>query len=128
MFYDDPQFMKAVHDALHEVLVWVGFGTLVGLSAKAIMPGRDPGGAVTTTLMGIGGSVVGCGCLMFFTDMPRISPISGFGFVAATFGAFMLLFFYRLMAGSFFTEAEDDDQFINRKFRRRRRRKLVEES
>ena len=32
-------------------LIWVGFGTLAGLAAKAIMPGRDPGGAVATRVM-----------------------------------------------------------------------------
>ena len=32
----------------NDLLVWVGFCTLVGLMAKAIMPGRDPGGAVAT--------------------------------------------------------------------------------
>jgi len=35
---------------------WVGFGTIVGLMAKAIMPGRDPGGAVATLSMGVGGT------------------------------------------------------------------------
>ena len=42
----------------HLGLEWIGFGTLVGLLAKAIMPGRDPGGAIVTLLMGIGGAVI----------------------------------------------------------------------
>ena len=33
------------------LLTWVGFGTLVGLLAKAIMPGRDPGGSIATLAM-----------------------------------------------------------------------------
>ena len=45
----------------NDVLIWVGFGTIVGLAAKAIMPGRDPGGAVATLAMGVGGSIIGCG-------------------------------------------------------------------
>ena len=35
------------------ILIWIGFGTFVGLGAKALMPGRDPGGSVATLLMGI---------------------------------------------------------------------------
>jgi uncharacterized membrane protein YeaQ/YmgE (transglycosylase-associated protein family) len=108
------------------MLVWVGFGTLVGLAAKAIMPGRDPGGAVSTVLLGIGGSVIGCGVLMYFTGGKRVTPISGVGFLAATAGAFALLFFYRLLSGTFFVEAEDaDSSFIFRRNRRRRRRELL---
>ena len=42
----------------NEFLTWIGFGTLSGLTAKAIMPGRDPGGAVATLLMGIGGNAI----------------------------------------------------------------------
>jgi len=124
----DPAFMAAFESAVHEMLVWVGFGTLVGLSGKALMPGRDPGGAIATMLMGIGGSVIGCGSLMFFTDMPKISPISFLGFIAGTAGAFILLFFYRLLAGGFFVEGEDGDRHIQRRYRRRRRRTLVDES
>ncbi len=120
----DVDIMVMAEQAINEVLVWVGFGTLVGLSAKAIMPGRDPGGTVATVLMGIGGSVIGCGCLMFFTNVKKITPISPFGFVAATGGAFTILFFYRLLSGSFFSESEDADGFLHRRNRRRRRRKI----
>ncbi len=100
----------------HVVLVWVGFGTLVGLVAKAIMPGRDPGGAVATLMMGVAGSVVGSGLLMFLWEGHRITPVSPLGFIVATAGAFILLFFYKLLAGHFFTEGEE-----GRAYRRRRR-------
>jgi uncharacterized membrane protein YeaQ/YmgE (transglycosylase-associated protein family) len=121
----DAEFTKVAQETVHEMLVWVGFGTLVGLAAKAVMPGRDPGGAVATLLMGIGGSVIGCGTLAFFVDGQRVSPISTLGFAAATGGAFLLLFFYRLLAGSFFSESEDGDRFMHRSYRRRRRRTLI---
>lgn len=106
------------------VLLWVGFGTLVGLAAKAIMPGRDPGGALATTLMGIVGSVLGCGVVAFFFHGKHITPISTAGFVAGTGGAFIILLFYRLLAGSFFVEAEDGERFMYRSQRARRRRLL----
>ena len=113
--------------AAHEVLLWVGFGTLTGLAAKAVMPGRDPGGAVATVMMGIAGSVVGCGTMAFFSSDQRITPISPLGFVLATAGAFTLLFFHRLLAGSFFTEGQDRSLQRLWPFRRRRRRVLVQE-
>ena len=43
---DSPEFIKAFEQTINDILVWVGFGTLAGLLAKAIMPGRDPGGTV----------------------------------------------------------------------------------
>ena len=46
------QFPDSTALWVNDILVWIGFGILVGLLAKAIMPGRDPGGAVTTLLMG----------------------------------------------------------------------------
>jgi len=90
----------------NDILVWVGFGTLVGLLAKAIMPGRDPGGAVATLAMGIGGTVIGCGTLTYFYGGQRVTPISPMGLVVATAGAFILLFFYRLLAGYWFVEGD----------------------
>src|ERR1700749_918116 len=100
----DLEFSAAVQQAANELLVWVGFGTLVGLLAKAIMPGRDPGGPVATLLMGIGGTVIGCGLVSFLTDGKRITPISPVGFLVATGGAFIILFFYKMLSGYYFTE------------------------
>jgi uncharacterized membrane protein YeaQ/YmgE (transglycosylase-associated protein family) len=88
------------------VLVWIGFGTVVGLLAKAIMPGRDPGGAIATLAMGIGGTVIGCGILSWAQGGVHVTPISPLGLAVATAGAFILLFFYRLLGGYWFTEGE----------------------
>ena len=52
-----------------------------------VMPGRDPGGPIATLMMGVGGSVIGCGTLMFFFDARNITPISVIGFATATGGA-----------------------------------------
>ena len=122
----ETEVYEIVRTSLNELLRWVGFGTLVGLAAKAIMPGRDPGGAVTTMLMGIGGSVIGCGTVMFFWKGTSLDPISGKGFFAATGGAFLLLFFYRMMAGNFFTETTShEDRLVHDAERYRRRFRLT---
>lgn len=124
----ETEVMEIVRNSLNELLRWVGFGTLAGLAAKAIMPGRDPGGAVGTMLMGIGGSVIGCGVVLFFWRDAQIDPISGKGFIAATLGAFSLLFFYRLLAGSFFAEGSvHDDRVAHRVRRRSKRRQILED-
>ncbi len=105
----DAELIKVVEDSLREVLLWVGFGTLVGLAAKAIMPGRDPGGTLVTLLLGISGSVIGCGTVLLAFDGHRLDPISSTGFAAATAGAFFLLFIYRLLSGTLIQESEDGD-------------------
>jgi uncharacterized membrane protein YeaQ/YmgE (transglycosylase-associated protein family) len=75
----DPGWQVVIERSLNEFLVWVGFGTIVGLTAKAIMPGKDPGGAVATLMMGIVGTVIGCGTLAFFLPSAKITPISPLG-------------------------------------------------
>lgn len=118
---DQFQFAEAMGQWGNQILSWIGFGTLVGLLAKAIMPGRDPGGAVATLLMGMGGSVIGCGVLMFFWPGQRVAPISPLGFAVGTGGAFVLLAFYRLLGGRFFTEGVDGRYHFRRNYRRGRR-------
>jgi uncharacterized membrane protein YeaQ/YmgE (transglycosylase-associated protein family) len=124
----EAEFVEILRSSVNELLRWVGFGTLTGLAAKAIMPGRDPGGAIATMLTGIGGSVVGCGVAMFFWKDAAIDPISFKGFFAAVFGAFTLLFFYRLLSGAFFKETDDgEDRWMHRLRKRARRRKVVDD-
>ena len=121
----DPKLLKAMDETAHAMLEWIGFGTLVGLTAKAIMPGRDPGGAVVTLVIGIAGCVIGCGIAMYAFDSPRLTPISTLGFFASTGGAFILLALYRLMAGRVVREGVDPDVIPLDAPRRRRRRRAA---
>jgi uncharacterized membrane protein YeaQ/YmgE (transglycosylase-associated protein family) len=120
MLFADADLQLILEQWAGDLLTWIGFGTLVGLAAKAIMPGRDPGGSIATLLVGIGGTVIGCGTLMFFYDGQRVTPISPVGFLVATGGAFILLFFYRLLAGRFFQEGERRRAVVRAPHRRRR--------
>jgi uncharacterized membrane protein YeaQ/YmgE (transglycosylase-associated protein family) len=115
----NAQLPETVHAFVNDTLVWIGFGTIVGLLAKAVMPGRDPGGAVATLMMGIGGTVIGCATLSYFWVGQRVTPISLGGLVVATGGAFVLLFFYRLLGGRIIREG---DRAVHPPIRRRRRR------
>ncbi len=121
----DPKLLNAMDETAHAMLEWIGFGTLVGLTAKAIMPGRDPGGAVVTLVIGIAGCVIGCGIAMYAFDSPRLTPISTLGFFASTGGAFILLALYRLMAGRVVREGVDPDVIPIDAPRRRRRRRAA---
>lgn len=102
----DLQFIEPVQLWANTILVWIGFGTVVGLLAKAIMPGRDPGGAIATLAMGIGGTVIGCAIVTYFVGGVHVTPISPLGMVVATAGAFVLLVFYRLLGGRWFIEGD----------------------
>ncbi len=44
---------------LFGIIGWCVFGLVVGVVAKLLMPGNDPGGIVVTALIGIVGAVIG---------------------------------------------------------------------
>jgi uncharacterized membrane protein YeaQ/YmgE (transglycosylase-associated protein family) len=122
---DNAQFMENVAHFTNLVLVWIGFGTVVGLLAKAIMPGKDPGGAVATLAMGVAGTVIGCGVVSYFWQGHIVSPISPLGFCVATGGAFLLLFFYKLLGGYYFVEGSGPLVARRQMFSRGRRQATV---
>jgi len=124
---DNAELVQQLQQWANDILVWVGFGTIVGLLAKAIMPGRDPGGAVATLLMGIGGTIIGCGTLSFFYHGQRVTPISPLGLAVATAGAFVLLLFYKILGGYWFVEGDAlPPRRVRRAQPRRRRRREPE--
>ena len=41
------------------MLTWIVLGLAAGLVAKFILPGKDPGGLILTTLIGVVGAVIG---------------------------------------------------------------------
>ena len=69
------------------------FGLVVGVIAKLLMPGKDPGGFIITILLGIAGAVIGgyVGRVMGF-----YGPNEGAGFFMALLGSIILLALYRL--------------------------------
>jgi uncharacterized membrane protein YeaQ/YmgE (transglycosylase-associated protein family) len=76
-------------------ILWtILIGFLVGLVAKFLMPGRDPGGFIITVLIGIAGSFVATylGAAMGWYQQGETA-----GFIAAGLGSIVLLLLYRLL-------------------------------
>ena len=73
------------------IIGWIVFGLVVGVIAKMLMPGRDPGGFIITMLLGIAGAVVGgfVGRALGF-----YGPGEAAGFLMSLVGAVILLFIY----------------------------------
>ena len=71
---------------------WIVIGLVAGAIAKAITPGRDPGGCLVTIMLGIGGAVL-AGFLG--QQLGWYQPGEGAGFLAAIVGAVLILFVYR---------------------------------
>ncbi|MFC8585234.1 GlsB/YeaQ/YmgE family stress response membrane protein [Streptomyces sp. NPDC057217] len=82
------------------IIAWIVIGLLAGLIAKALTPGRDPGGFIITTLLGIAGGLLGgwLGKVIFGVD-----SVDGFfelsTWIAAIIGSVILLLLYRLFTG-----------------------------
>ena len=73
------------------VLGWILFGLVVGIIAKLLMPGRDPGGFIITVLLGLAGAVLG-GFIGRAAGL--YAPGEPAGFLMSTAGAVILLFIY----------------------------------
>lgn len=76
------------------VLGWILFGLIVGVIAKLVMPGRDPGGFIVTILLGIAGALIG-------GYIGRVAgwyaPNEPAGFLMSILGAIILLALYRML-------------------------------
>jgi len=76
------------------ILSWIILGLVAGMLAKWIMPGRDGGGFIITTLLGIAGAFVG-GFIGSFLGFGGATGFNLGSIATATLGAFILLFAYK---------------------------------
>ena len=77
-------------------IAWIILGLIVGVLAKWIMPGKDPGGFLVTIGLGMAGAFVGG----FIGAKLGIGAVTGFNIgsiLIATGGAILLLVIYRAM-------------------------------
>jgi uncharacterized membrane protein YeaQ/YmgE (transglycosylase-associated protein family) len=89
-----------------DVLAWIVFGLIAGVIAKAMLPGKDPGGALVTIVIGIVGSLIGGfigRTLLGYGQINDTGDLSRPGFLTslllAVVGSIVLLAGYRLIKG-----------------------------
>jgi len=75
-------------------IIWtIIIGFLAGLVAKLVMPGKDPGGFIVTTLIGIAGALL---ATYLGHAIGWYQAGQGAGFIGAIVGSIILLLLYRL--------------------------------
>jgi len=79
-----------------EIFYAILIGLVVGIVAKFLMPGKDPGGFIITTLLGIAGAIV---TKYLGQALHWYQPGEPAGFVASVVGAIILLVLYRMVFG-----------------------------
>jgi uncharacterized membrane protein YeaQ/YmgE (transglycosylase-associated protein family) len=80
------------------ILSWILLGLVVGVLAKWIMPGDDPGGIIITILLGIAGAFVG-GLISSFIGLGSVTGFNFGSLALAVLGALLLLWGHRRLRG-----------------------------
>ena len=73
------------------ILLFIVFGFIVGVLARAIMPGTQKMGVVATCLLGIAGSFVG-GFLVALVTSSRVTDLNTSGIIGSVVGALVVLY------------------------------------
>jgi uncharacterized membrane protein YeaQ/YmgE (transglycosylase-associated protein family) len=82
------------------IIAFIVLGLLAGLIAKALVPGRDPGGIIVTALIGVAGALIGgfvAGALFDADPLDEFFDVSTW--ITAVVGAIVLLLIYRAVTG-----------------------------
>jgi len=78
-------------------IIWaILIGFIVGLIAKFLMPGRDPGGFLITAVLGIVGALLAS---FLGQAMGLYAAGQAAGFIASVIGAMIVLFLYHAIRG-----------------------------
>ena len=78
-------------------ILWtIIIGLIVGALAKLVMPGKDPGGFIVTTLLGIVGALVGS---WLGRALGLYSTGQSAGWIMSVVGAVIVLLIYRMVVG-----------------------------
>lgn len=80
------------------ILSWIVMGLIVGVLAKFVMPGKDPGGLIVTIVIGIAGAFVG-GYIGSYLGMGSVTGFNLESILIATGGAILLLLLFRAIRG-----------------------------
>lgn len=78
------------------LFLWIGFGTVAGLTARALFPGKTPKSAFGTLVIGVMGSCAGPMFVSRVLAPDAFNPISPFGLFASVVAALIFLVLYRM--------------------------------
>src|SRR6478735_2710612 len=78
----------------HGIIASLVIGLIIGAIAKLLMPGKDPGGCIITSLLGLAGAAVGTFLGRMFFSGNYVA-----GFIMSVIGAILLLLIYRMVTG-----------------------------
>jgi uncharacterized membrane protein YeaQ/YmgE (transglycosylase-associated protein family) len=80
------------------IIAWIVFGFIVGLIARAVVPGRQGMGFVLTTVLGVAGSLVG-GLVASALTGGSATGFHPSGFIGSLIGAIVLLLVAGMVTG-----------------------------
>ncbi|HEX9306765.1 MAG TPA: GlsB/YeaQ/YmgE family stress response membrane protein [Anaeromyxobacter sp.] len=80
------------------IIAWIVFGFIIGLIARAVVPGRQGMGFVMTTLLGVAGSLVG-GLVASALSGGSATAFQASGFIGSLIGAIVLLLVAGMVTG-----------------------------
>lgn len=78
------------------IIGWIVAGLIIGVLAKLVMPGKDPGGIIVTILLGIAGAMLAG---FIGQAMGLYGEGDAAGWIMSIIGAIILLAIYRAMVG-----------------------------
>ncbi|MFI6939201.1 GlsB/YeaQ/YmgE family stress response membrane protein [Streptomyces sp. NPDC050418] len=82
------------------IISWLVLGLLAGIIAKVLLPGRDPGGLIGTTVIGIAGAFIGGWASARYLDRPIATDFYDTAtWISAIAGSLALLSAYRILFG-----------------------------
>lgn len=76
------------------IIAWIILGLVVGIIAKLLMPGKDPGGIFMTIILGIAGAMGG-GFISSAIGFGRVTGFDIRSLIIAVGGSVLLLIIYR---------------------------------
>lgn len=88
---------------MNNLIAWVVLGLLAGAIAKAIVPGTQGGGWLSTLVLGVIGAFVGGSLLLFFQTGSLALTAPGLsipGVFVAVLGAIIAIYLYGLISRS----------------------------
>lgn len=81
------------------IFAWIVVGLIAGWLAKMVVPGREPGGFLATTAIGVVGAIVGGWIWNAFLNKAGATGLNAGSIFVAFVGAMVVLVLYHVVTG-----------------------------